>query len=95
MPILISAALSVRRMRTPAEPDSPSDMEAAAALEGALIGFMKRVGMYFSLHDLGVTDDKFDAIISDALTYGDTYVAPKTPTQDEIRRMLTDAKSRS
>ena len=71
------------------------DMEAAAALEGALIGFMKRVGMYFSLHDLGVTDDKFDAIISDALTYGDTYVAPKTPTQDEIRRMLTDAKSRS
>ena len=71
------------------------DMEAAAALEGALVGFMKRVGMYFSREALGVTDDKLDAIIADALTYGDTYVAPKTPTEEEMRRMLADAKTRA
>ena len=71
------------------------EIKDSAALEGALVGFMKRVGMYFSREALGVTDDKLDAIIADALTYGDTYVAPKTPTEEEMRRMLADAKTRA
>lgn len=70
------------------------EMEAAAALEEKLTGFMKRIGMYFSRDDLGITDEKLDAIVADALTFGDTYASPKAPSEAEIRRILADAKSR-
>lgn len=80
----------VARLFDPSLKDK-EDIVAAEALSGCVKDFLKKIGMYTSLEELGVTDEKMDGIVRDAMDCPDTYVTTAVPTEAQVRQMLKDA----
>lgn len=72
--------------------NTEDDLTAAKALSGCVEDFLRKIGMYTSLELLGVTDDKLEGVIRDAMNCPDTYVNPAVPTEEQVRGMLNSAK---
>lgn len=65
-----------------------TDAEAAARLNGLIIDWQKRLGIYTSLEEMNVPKEHIEGLVRDAMACPDTYVNPAVPTEDEVRRMF-------
>lgn len=62
--------------------------EAAKAFKDEITTFLKQIGMYFTLSELGVPEDELSLIADDSVELPDYKANPRAATRDEIYRML-------
>lgn len=77
---------AVARMMDPSL-SSADDFEAAEALNGLIVGWQKRLGIFTSLEELKVPFEHIETLVRDTMNCGDTYAGPAVPTADEVRQM--------
>lgn len=77
----------VGRILDPRLEREPDEVAAQGSCE-ALNAFLRRIGMWLSLEDLGVPRDELLAIADDSVRLPDYTVNPRVPTRDEIFDML-------
>ena len=63
---------------------SRSDEDAARESGPALVSFMKRIGMYLRLSDVGISREAIPLLVKDAVSFPDTTVHPKVASEKEI-----------
>lgn len=68
------------------------DNTAAVAAYKELVGFLEKIGMTLSLDELGVSEDKWDAIIDDCCDFPDLYVNPVVPTREQLHEIMFSLK---
>ncbi|MBQ4074597.1 MAG: iron-containing alcohol dehydrogenase [Clostridia bacterium] len=83
----------VARMMDPALKDK-SDAEAAAQLNGLIIDWQKRLGIYTSLEEMKVPMEEIEGLTADAMACPDTYVNPAVPTAEQVREMFMNMWSK-
>jgi len=62
--------------------------EAAKAFKDEITGFLKDIGMFFTLSELKVPERELSAIADDSVKLPDYKVNPRVATRDEIFQML-------
>ena len=71
-----------------------SDEEAADKLNGLIIDWQKRLGIYTSLEEMKVPFEHIETLVRDTMDCPDTYVAPAVPTAEEVRQMYLNMWSK-
>ncbi|KAA0890872.1 iron-containing alcohol dehydrogenase [Pusillimonas sp. ANT_WB101] len=71
--------------------DGLSLRDAAHQSVVAVQQLKKDIGLTQTLADFGLTEDRFDEVIDEAMLSGNIAVNPRSPTRDDMRNLLTQA----
>lgn len=56
----------------------------------AIEGFIREIGMWLTLEDLGVTEEKLGPILEDCMAFPDVRANPRVPDRDETRELYLE-----
>jgi alcohol dehydrogenase class IV len=57
---------------------------------GAIEGFMRKIGMWMSLKDLGIAEEDLEPILQDCMAFPDVRANPRVPDLDETRELYLE-----
>jgi len=64
--------------------------EAVMGAVEAMEGFIREIGMWLTLKDLGVTKGDLEPILADCMAFPDVKANPRVPDRDETRRLYLE-----